>query len=62
MITDNLIGLMNMYNDAHGWSKEIDNFIRFLMDVDNEVINGTEEEKERYINKYLEIYGNIGRY
>jgi hypothetical protein len=58
MITDKLIELMDMYNDAHGYSKEINKFIEFLKTVDDKTINASREDKEAYIDKYLEIYGN----
>ena len=58
MITDKLIELMEMYNDAHGYSKEVNNLIEFLKTVDDKTINASKEDKEVYINKYLEIYGN----
>ena len=58
MITEELMALLEKYNDAHGQSKEVDQVISFLADVDDEVINGSDEEQERFINKWLEIYGN----
>lgn len=58
MITDKLIELMEMYNDAHGYSKEINDFIEFLKTVDDKTINASKKVKEAYIDKYLEIYGN----
>ena len=58
MITEELMALLEKYNDAHGQSTEVDQVISFLADVDDEVINGSDEEQERFINKWLEIYGN----
>ena len=57
MITDNILELMNLYNDAHGWSREIDDFIEFLKELDEDITNAEKERKEHFVNKYLEIHG-----
>lgn len=58
MVTEGLINLLERYNDMHGYSKEINKIIMFLADVDQSVIDGDGKTQERFIDKWLEIYGN----
>lgn len=58
MVTEGLINLLERYNDAHGYSREINKIIMFLADVNQSVIDGDEKTQEQFIEKWLEIYGN----
>lgn len=58
MVTEGLINLLEKYNDMHGYSREINKVIMFLGDADQNVIDGDEKTQERFIDKWLEIYGN----
>ena len=58
MVTEGLINLLEKYNDMHGYSREINKVITFLADADQSVIDGDEKTQERFIDKWLEIYGN----
>lgn len=58
MVTEGLINLLERYNNRRGYSKEINKVIMFLADADQSVIDGDEKTQERFIDKWLEIYGN----
>lgn len=57
-IREKIINLIEIYNDAHGYTREIADLIDFLRAIDNEILDGANKKKqEEFVDKYLEIYG-----
>lgn len=57
MITDEIIQMCELYNDAHGYTKEVENLIDFLRTLDEDILSAKVKEKEKFVDKYLELYG-----
>ena len=58
MVTEELMTLLEKYNDVCGRSKEVEQLISFLADVDDEVIDGSDKEQEQFINKWFKLHSN----
>lgn len=57
MIIDSILDMVSLYNDAHGFTKEIDKLRDFLMELDDDILNASIERQEKFVEKYLEIHG-----